>query len=116
MKDGLPAPVIGADFEQVRLMDRKDMPDAVRVSCGGFSDTDENLQAVEMDGELECTPQFPYNWMHGAGEEAAPFEMEITCKALLLIFKDSGEVKAGRADVFVDGERKLTAAGFTAMR
>lgn len=62
-----------------------------------------------MDGELECTPQFPYNWMHGAGEEAAPFEMEITCKALLLIFKDSGEVKAGRADVFVDGERKLTA-------
>lgn len=109
LKDGLPAPVIGADFEQVRLMDRKDMPDAVRVSCGGFSDTDENLQAVEMDGELECTPQFPYNWMHGAGEEAAPFEMEITCKALLLIFKDSGEVKAGRADVFVDGERKLTA-------
>ena len=35
--------------------------------------------------------------------------LELFCRALVLVFKDSGEVKAGRADVFVDGVKKLTA-------
>lgn len=110
LADGLPEPVIGADFERVKLLDRKDMPDGVTVRCGSFDSTDRELQAVEMDKELACTPEFPYNWMHGEAEpETDPFTLEIVCRALLLIFKDSGEVKAGRADVFVDGEKRLTA-------
>lgn len=110
LKDGLPEPAIGADFERVRLMDRKDMPDGVTVLCGSFCSTDRDLQAVEMDEDLTCTPEFPNNWMHCEEETGTePFVLEIVCKALLLIFKDSGEMKAGKADVFVDGERKLTA-------
>ncbi len=37
------------------------------------------------------------------------FELTITCRALFLIFKDSGEVDAGTADVLVDGEFRFTA-------
>ncbi len=108
---GLPEPVIGADFEQVRLLDRKEMPEGAVVSCGSFCQTDDDLQAVEMDAALSLTPQFPNNWMYdGAKEEGGePFVLELVCKALVLVFKDSGEVKAGRAEVFVDGAKKLTA-------
>lgn len=111
LKDGLPAPVIGSDFERVKLLDRKDMPETATVSNGSFCFTDEELQAVEMDGDLVCTPEFPHNWMYcGEKEEGTePFVLEIACKALLLVFKDSGEVRAGKADIFVDGEKKMTA-------
>lgn len=111
LKDGLPAPVIGSDFERVKLLDRKDMPGAAAVSCGSFRFTDKELQVVEMDEELTGTPEFPYNWMYCGEKEngTEPFVLEIVCKALLLVFKDSGEVRAGKAEVFVDGHRKLTA-------
>lgn len=111
LKAGLPEPAIGADFERVKLLDRKDLTEAATVSNGSFCFTDEELQAVEMDGDLVCTPEFPHNWMYcGEKEEGTePFVLEIACKALLLVFKDSGEVRAGKADIFVDGEKKITA-------
>lgn len=111
LQKGLPEPVIGADFERVRLLDRKEMPEGAVVSCGSFCQTDDNLQAVEMDAALSLTPQFPNNWMYdGAKEEGdEAFVLELVCKALVLVFKDSGEAKAGRAEVFVDGEKKLVA-------
>lgn len=111
LKDGLPEPVIGSDFERVKLLDRKDMPGVAAVSCGSFRFTDKELQVVEMDEELTGTPEFPYNWMYCGEKEngTEPFVLEMVCKALLLVFKDSGEVRAGKAEVFVDGHRKLTA-------
>ncbi|MBD5508907.1 MAG: SGNH/GDSL hydrolase family protein [Lachnospiraceae bacterium] len=112
LEKGLPEPVIGADFERVRLLDKKDMPEGAKVTCGSFGFTDTELQEVEMDENLVCTPEFPYNWMY-CGQKAEnvgqAFTLELSCKALLLIFKDSGEVRVGRAEVFVDGERKLVA-------
>ena len=111
LKKGLPEPVIGADFERVRLLDRKEMPEGAVVSCGSFCMTDSNLQSVEMDEELKLTPEFPYNWMYDGAREKGeePFVLKLSCKALVLVFKDSGEAQAGKADVFVDGEKKLTA-------
>lgn len=112
LEKGLPEPIIGADFERVKLLDKKDMPEGAKVVCGNFSFTDTELQEVEMDENLTCTPEFPYNWMY-CGQKTEnvgqAFMLELSCRALLLIFKDSGEVRAGRAEVFVDGERKLTA-------
>ena len=72
---------------------------------------DSNLQSVEMDEELKLTPEFPYNWMYDGAREKGeePFVLKLSCKALVLVFKDSGEAQAGKADVFVDGEKKLTA-------
>lgn len=111
LQKGLPEPVIGADFERVRLLDRKEMPAGASVSCGSFCQTDNDLQAVEMDEELALTPEFPNNWMYDGAKEKGndPFVLELSCRALVLVFKDSGEAKAGRAEVFVDGEKRLTA-------
>lgn len=49
------------------------------------------------------------------------FELEMECRALLLVFKDSGEVNVGKAKIYVDGEYHLrlihiSITGSTAMR
>lgn len=109
--ESLPAPVIGADFENVRLLDKKDMPEGVTVTPGSFLFVDDNLQCVEMNEDLTGTPEFPHNWMYDGKrvKQSGDFTLEIACRALLLVFKDSGDMEVGRAEVFVDGEKKLTA-------
>ena len=76
--------------------------------------TDTQLQSVEMDDQLSLTPEFPYNWMYDGtkntlNREKVYFELEMECRALLLVFKDSGEVNVGKAKVYVDGEYHFTA-------
>ena len=103
----VPAP-IGDWFASVWLYDRSSNVDSVRViSVGDFSETDEELQSVEMDRNLTQTKEFPYNWKHEKG--AKPFAMEICCTSLVLVYKDSGAPNAGCAQVFVDGEAVLLA-------
>lgn len=103
-------PVIGNTFETVELLDRSRNPVA-EISCGSFEETDKELQCVEMDTDLSGTPEFPYNWMYrGIKTSKQPyFEMKIKCRALVLIFKDSGDLSVGKADVFVDDKKILTA-------
>jgi hypothetical protein len=97
------APAIGNTFDDVILVDKKDNTDLVSVQPGGFVYTDEVLQSVEMDLDLKLTGQFPYNWMYdGAKGSEEPFEMDVECKALVLVMKDSGEVDAATAKVYVD--------------
>lgn len=102
------APVIGADFENIELLDKKELEklkDKYKISEvdeGSFTETDEDLQAVEMDKDIEMTPEFPHNWCHESGD--APFKMTLTCKKLLLIFKDSASASHGTAEIFIDGK------------
>ena len=101
---------IGADFEQVKLLDKRDTYSYADISEGGFVWTDTKLQSVEMDTDLTLTPEFPYNWMYdGTKSKENWFEMTIRCRSLLLVFKDSGEVNVGKAKVYVDGDYCLTA-------
>ena len=60
---------------------------------------------------MGVTPEMTYNWMYkGEGKtQMKPFAMDITCSALLIIIKDSASVGVGVAEVFVDGEKVLTA-------
>lgn len=103
-------PVIGGSFENVRLMDKKDVYEGALIETGDFTATDQELQSVEMDDALNLTPEFPYNWMYdGTKTDAEAFTLRMNCKALVLIFKDSGEVDVGKAEVFVDGAHVLTA-------
>lgn len=98
--------VIGDTFEQVWLYDRNSKVDSVKIlSTGDFSETDEELQGVEMDRNLTQTKEFPYNWKHIKG--AKPFAMEVCCTSLVMINKDSGAPDAGCAQVFVDGQEVL---------
>lgn len=104
------APAIGCTFDDVRLLDKKDGFAKAVIDCGGFTQTDTVLQSVEMDLDLETTPEFPYNWMYdGAVSEKDYFEMKITCRALVMVFKDSGEVDAAKAQIYVDGKWIRTA-------
>jgi len=93
-------PLYGTDFSAVCLLDRKDGVQAAKIDPGSFMLTDEDLQVVPLDKDIENTPQFPYNWKKGPGE--VPFVLEITCKSLLLIFKDSGSAAFGKAQIWID--------------
>lgn len=99
-------PAIGNTFVNVHLIDRKDNIQWVEVEEGSFSAKDEELQAVEMDVDIELTPQFPHNWMHTEDSGNESFKLKITSKSLLIVFKDSGSQNFGKAEVYVDG--KLT--------
>ncbi|MBO5155185.1 MAG: SGNH/GDSL hydrolase family protein [Eubacterium sp.] len=105
------APAIGCTFDNVRLLDKKDVFEKSVIDCGGFTQTDTVLQSVEMDLDLNQTPEFPYNWMYdgAVSKEKTYFEMKITCKALVMVFKDSGETDAAKAEVYVDGKWVRTA-------
>lgn len=102
---------IGRQFEEIKLLDRKDNIEIAKISSGSFDDMDTDLQRVEMDDMLEPVAQFPYNWHYAGGEaeDFKPFEMTIECKALVLVYKDSGAIDTGKADIYVDGEKSLTA-------
>ena len=107
-------PPLGGSFEKVRLLDRSNssLP-IVQINCGDFCGVDEELQAVEMDENLVPTKEFPYNWMYQGGKrekgDVTPFVMDITCTSLLLVFKDSGSIDAGCAEVWVDDEKAFVA-------
>ncbi len=90
-----------ADFEGVHLIDRKENRFGAVIDCGDFDKTDTQLQACEMNMDPGTTPQFPNNWMRTAGDR--PFTMDVTCKRLLIVTKDSADPKDGRADITVDG-------------
>lgn len=96
-------PVYGTEFTEVRFFDRKSADGVAEIDCGDFSGTDTDLQAVERDRNLFRTPEFPDNWMHVAGGK--PFLMELQCSALLIVEKDSASPRAGRAEIFADGEK-----------
>lgn len=104
-------PVIGNTFENIKLLDRSTNTDAAQILCGPFDGQDRQLQCVEMDEDIVGTPEFPDNWMYrGAKDSGQPyFEMKISCKALMMIYKDSGEPEVGTADVYVDERRIMTA-------
>ena len=103
-------PAIGNTFEKIKLLDKKNTYENAEIMPGGFTGTDDKLQCVEMDANLELVPEFPYNWHYdGTNTDKPYFEMSITCKALVLVFKDSGENNVAKADIYVDGKYVRTA-------
>ncbi|WP_405132322.1 SGNH/GDSL hydrolase family protein [Paenibacillus sp. FSL H8-0317] len=99
------APLIGNEFVNVKLLDRKNGNHIARIDAGSFCKTDTDLQMAEMDAHDYGTPQFPNNWMRtGEGKEnQSSFRISLQCKRLILIFKDSGNDEFGTADIRVDG-------------
>ncbi len=91
----------GADWQDVRLLDRRDGCEGAVVRAGSFTLTDTDLQSVPLDAENVNTPEFPYNWQKGPGTES--FVLELDCSALQLVFKDSGDPSFGAARVRWDG-------------
>ncbi len=91
----------GADWQEVRLLDRRDALPGARIDPGSFTLRDTDLQSVPLDEDRFNTPQFPHNWQKGPG--SAPFVLELECSGLQLVFKDSGDPRFGTALVRWDG-------------
>ena len=102
-------PAIGNSFVGVHLIDKKDNACGAVIEHGSFKETDEDLQFVEMDDNPLGTPEFPYNWMHTPESGDESFCLTVNSRSLLLVFKDSGRMDFGKADVYVDGTLVLTA-------
>lgn len=97
------APVIGSWFKDVRLLDKKDNTDIAKIEAGSFTDIDTDLQFVEKDVNPAGSPEFPYNWKRNVKAGNEGFRITITSKSLLVVYKDSGSMEVGKADIFVDG-------------
>jgi len=102
-------PVIGNCFKDIHILDRKNYRDVVTITEGSFTQTDTDLQMVEMDDNAFLSPEFPFNWMYTSSSRKESFRMTIKCSSLILVFKDSGSNTFGTADIFVDGKRAKTA-------
>lgn len=101
-------PVIGNEFIGIHLIDREDNTCNALIEQGGFKEVDKELQYVEIDDNPSGTAQFPYNWMHTPESGDESFCLKISSRSLILVFKDSGSLDFGKANVFVDGNLKLT--------
>ncbi len=97
-------------YEKAALISRNTAPDVleeqgIRLDCGSFTETDTVLQAVELDMDSTATPMFTDNWMRPTDcPDETPFTVFLRCRSFFLIFKDSGDLEAGKADVFVNGK------------
>jgi len=98
-------PVKGKTFEDCVLVDRVDNTSLAEIEEGDFNSTDAVLQNVEIDLDSKGSPEFPNNWMFtGKDGEIKPFKMSLECKALMVVYKDSGDLTVGKAKAVVDGE------------
>ncbi|MCQ2596964.1 MAG: SGNH/GDSL hydrolase family protein [Treponema sp.] len=84
----------------------------VKITSGDFNGKDGQTQGLKKTNKGD----FPNNWYHkpSAGNDA--LKMKINCKNLILVYKDFGSwagVKAGKADIYVDGKLAQTVNGFT---
>lgn len=97
------APLLGNRFEQIELVDAENISAYGEVTQSGFDFTDKDLQFVERDENNFSTPEFEHGWAKAFGTEDAVFEMSISCRNIILVSKDSGDVQFGKADIYVDG-------------
>lgn len=101
-------PVYGTQFADVTLVDRSNVQQYALVEQVGFDAMDREVQYTERNLDLDGTPTFTNNWMHDGSVKDAYFKLNVTCKNLLIVMKDSGDSSFGKVDVSVDGTYKKT--------
>lgn len=100
----------GGSYEHVAMIDSTRQEAVTQLSAGGFSGKDNALGNYRY-GERPKT--FPDNWMHQAESGDEAFRMKLTCKSLLMAYKQSGDKKFGSVDVYVDGEFVTKVDGYS---
>jgi hypothetical protein len=94
----------------------------VAITAGAFAQKDDAIQGYSHGGKC-----FPDNWSkapstpstgsgtaEGSGNANAagePFRMSLTCKSLIMVYKNANNDGFGKADVYVDGKLTQTYAG-----
>lgn len=77
----------------------------VTINAGGFSQKDTEIQAYLHGGKC-----FPENWKND-GSSSQPFKMELSCKSLIMIYKNANNTSFGKYEAYVDGKLQNTYAG-----
>lgn len=77
----------------------------VSISAGGFTQKDTEIQAYLHGGKC-----FPENWKND-GSSSQAFKMELSCKSLIMIYKNANNTSFGKYEVYVDGKLQNTYAG-----
>lgn len=101
----------GKEFENIKFYGRDDIDKCAAISnvnIGSFTETDTMLQAVERNLDLGGTPEFKDNWMYAGKGDATVFKATIKCSALMIVYMDSASIEVGTADVYADGEKKIS--------
>ena len=83
---------------------KKDADEYAEISQTGYDAYDTDIQYVERDMDLNASPEFSDNWMNDGSISGAEFKMNLTCKNLVAVIKDSGSSEFGTADIYVDGK------------
>lgn len=97
-------PVYGIQFKDLVRFDRADAEQYATITQLGYDAKDTSIQYVERDMDLTGTPVFDENWMNDGLTPGAEFKMNLTCKNLVVVVKDSGAAQFGTADIYVDGK------------
>ena len=97
-------PVYGIQFKDLVRFDRKNADEYAEISQTGYDACDTEIQYVERDMDLNGSPEFSDNWMNDGSVSGAEFKMNLTCKNLVAVIKDSGSSEFGTADIYVDGK------------
>ncbi|MFC5470649.1 SGNH/GDSL hydrolase family protein [Cohnella suwonensis] len=88
--------VYGDEFRGMKMLDAVDAP---VLSLGGFE-------------KANTISQFPNGWTHRADASDESYVLELDCKNLFIVYKESQEPRTGAIDLRVDGELALTADGY----
>lgn len=99
----------GLEFKHVVMLESGADYEGIVITPGSFNGKDSAIQGFG----LSYQPSFPNNWKHAgaAGEES--FRMTLTCKNLMLDYKTANNTEFGEAEVFIDGELKMTLNGYS---
>lgn len=97
-------PVYGIQFKDLERFDRANAKQYATIIQTGYEAKDTDIQYVERDMDLQVTPVFDDNWMNDGSVSGAEFKMNLSCKNLVAVVKDSGSPEFGTADIYVDGK------------
>lgn len=99
----------GDSFEGITMIDPNTIPQEVVLDKGSFDCTDSNVGTFLFNNKSK----FPTNWQHSSTSGSESFAMTVNCKNMLLAYKLSNSAKAGKIDIYVDGNKVTTLDGYS---
>lgn len=106
--------VTSSSYQGIKMIDSTTTEDSAfefdAIDAGGFSGRDENIPTFQyLYNGVKGAKWFPDNWMYdGSGTNKNPLTIEVNCKTLMILYKETSESAYGSADLYVDGVKKST--------
>lgn len=104
-------PVKTAAYQGIQMIDAStEIGGAITsIEAGGFSERDRdvpNFGYAYKDGK--DAPWFPDSWLHTATSGNDALKISLSCKTLMLVYKQNSQSTYGSADLYIDGVKKTT--------